>query len=150
MLLKNGIAVPYRGPTLPLAKNAPRIALIGPLADSAVDMYGSWTAKGDPQDAVTLRDALRERCLAAKTQLLYAKGTEIQTDSDGGFDAALAAAKQADVVVLALGESGAQMSGESTSVTRLDLPGNQEQLLEAVTNSASRPSSCSSTAGRWR
>jgi len=134
VLLKNGTAIPFRGPTLPLVKTAPRIALIGPLADSAVDMYGSWTAKGDPADAVTLRDALRQRCLAAKTQLLYAKGTEIETDSDDGFDAALAAAKQADVVVLALGESGPQMSGESTSVTRLDLPGNQEQLLEAVTN----------------
>ena len=134
VLLKNGAAVPFRGPTLPLAKNLTRLALIGPLADSAVDMYGSWTAKGDPADAVTLRDALRKRCLATKTQLLYAQGTEIETDSDGGFEAALTAAKQADVVVLALGESGAEMSGESSSVTRLDLPGNQEQLLEAVTN----------------
>ena len=133
VLLKNGTAVPYRGPTLPLAKNTPRLALIGPLADSPVDMLGSWTAQGDPADAVTLRDALRARCLATKTQLLYAKGTEIQTDSDSGFAAALAAARQADVVVLALGESGSQMTGESASVTRLDLPGNQEALLEAVT-----------------
>jgi beta-glucosidase len=133
VLLKNGAAIPFRGPTLPLAKNTPRIALIGPLADSAIDMYGSWTAQGDPTDVVTLRTALSERCAAAKTQLLYAKGTEIQSDSDDGFSAALAAARQADVVVLALGESGPGMSGESTSVTRLDLPGNQEQLLEAVT-----------------
>ena len=42
-------------------------------------------------------------------------------------------AKQADVIVLALGESGAQMTGESSSVTRLDLPGNQEDLLEQIT-----------------
>jgi beta-glucosidase len=133
VLLKNGTAVPYRGPTLPLAKNTPRIALIGPLADSAVDMMGSWTAMGDSADVVTLRDALRARCLAAKTQLLFAQGTDIQTDSTDGFDAALTVAKQADVVVLALGESGALMTGESSSVTRLDLPGNQEQLLEAVT-----------------
>jgi beta-glucosidase len=134
VLLKNGTAIPYRGPTLPLARNAPRIALIGPLADSAVDMMGSWTAAGDAKDVVTLRDALRARCLAAKTQLLFAHGTDILTDSASGFDAALTVAKQADVVVLALGESGAQMTGESSSVTRLDLPGNQEQLLEAVTN----------------
>jgi beta-glucosidase len=133
VLLKNGTAIPFRGPTLPLMKDTSRIALIGPLADSAVDMYGSWTAKGDPADAVTLRAALGERCAATKTQLLYAQGTEIQSDSDDGFAAALTAAKQADVVVLALGESGPGMSGESTSVTRLDLPGNQEQLLEAVT-----------------
>lgn len=133
ILLKNGAAIPYQGPTLPLAKSTRRIALIGPLADSAVDMLGSWTAQGDPKDVVTLRDALRTRCAAAKTQLLFAQGTEIDTDSDSGFDAALTVAKQADVVVLALGESGAQMTGESASVTRLDLPGNQEQLLEAVT-----------------
>jgi beta-glucosidase len=133
VLLKNGTVIPYAAPTLPLPKNAGRIALIGPLADSAVDMLGSWTASGDPRDAVTLRDALRDHCLAAKTQLLFAHGTDILTDSEDGFDAALTVAKQADVVVLALGESGAQMTGESSSVTRLDLPGNQEDLLEQVT-----------------
>jgi beta-glucosidase len=134
VLLKNGTAIPYRGPTLPLARNSPRIALIGPLADSAVDMMGSWAALGDTKNVVTLRDALRARCATAKTQLLYAHGTDILTDDDGGFDAALTVAKQADVVVLALGESGALMTGESSSVTRLDLPGNQEQLLEQNTN----------------
>ena len=133
VLLKNGTAIPYRGPTLPLDKAARRIALIGPLADSAIDMLGSWDAAGNPKDVVTLRDALRARCIAAKTQLLFAHGTDILTDSDDGFDAALTVAKQADVVVLALGESGSQMTGESASVTRLDLPGNQEQLLERVT-----------------
>ena len=132
VLLKNGTVLPYAAPTLPLPKNAPRIALIGPLADSAVDMLGSWSASGEAKDAVTLRDALRAHCLAAKTQLLFAHGTDILTDSQDGFDAALAVARQADVVVLALGESGAQMTGESSSVTRLDLPGNQEELLEQV------------------
>ena len=133
VLFKNGTVLPYRGPTLPLDKATRRIALIGPLADSAVDMLGSWTAAGDAKDVVTLRDALRARCIAAKTQLLFAHGTDILTDSDDGFDAALTVARQADVVVLALGESGSQMTGESASVTRLDLPGNQEELLEQVT-----------------
>ncbi len=133
VLLKNSTVLPYAAPTLPLPKNAPHIALIGPLADSAVDMLGSWSAAGKAGDAVTLRDALRAHCLAAKTQLLFAHGTDILTDSQDGFDAALTVARQADVVVLALGESGALMTGESSSVTRLDLPGNQEQLLEQVT-----------------
>ncbi len=132
VLLKNSTVLPYAAPTLPLAKNAPHIALIGPLADSAVDMLGSWSASGEAKDAVTLRDALRAHCLAAKTQLLFAHGTDILTDSQDGFDAALTVARQADVVVLALGESGALMTGESSSVTRLDLPGNQEALLEQV------------------
>jgi beta-glucosidase len=132
VLLKNDPAIPYAAPTLPLPKSAARVALIGPLADSAVDMLGSWTASGEARDVVSLRDALRAHCAAAKTTLLFARGTDILTDSQDGFDAALAVAKQADVVVLALGESGAEMTGESSSVTRLDLPGNQELLLERV------------------
>ena len=134
VLLKNSAnPIPYVGKTLPIAANTPAIALIGPLADSQIDMLGSWAAAGDPKDAVTLRTTLQARCDAAKTKLYYAKGTEILTDSDAGFDEALAAARKADVVILALGESAPKMTGESSSVTRLDLPGNQEQLLEAIT-----------------
>ena len=135
VLLKNDPRpVPYAGKMLPIAKNTPTIALIGPLADSQVDMLGSWSAAGDPGDAVTLLNALQDRCNWAKTKLIYAKGTEILTDSDGGFAEAIAAARKADVVVLALGESAPKMTGESSSLTRLGLPGNQEDLLEAITN----------------
>jgi beta-glucosidase len=133
VLLKDGKAIPYARAVLPIDKATPKIALIGPLADSASDMLGSWPASGKPGDAVTLRTALQNRCNWTKTQLLYAPGTDILTDSDSGFDAALTTAKQADVVILALGESASAMTGESSSLTRLDLPGNQERLLEAVT-----------------
>jgi beta-glucosidase len=134
VLLKNGAGpVPYVGQVLPIAKNTPAIALIGPLADSQIDMLGSWQGAGDPKDAVTLRTALQARCDAAKTKLLYAKGTDILTDSDAGFDDAIAAVRKADVVILALGESARKMTGESSSLTRLDLPGNQERLLETIT-----------------
>ena len=133
VLLKNGPRpIPYAGNVLPIAKTTPTIALIGPLADSPIDMLGSWAAAGNPDDAVTLLKAMQDRCNAARTKLLYAKGTEILTDSDTGFAAAIAAAKKADVVVLALGESAAKMTGESSSLTRLGLPGNQEDLLQAV------------------
>ena len=63
--------------------------------------------------------------------MLYAKGTEISGDSEAGFAEAVEDAKQADVVVMALGES-AEMSGEAGSRAYLDLPGNQEKLLEQV------------------
>jgi beta-glucosidase len=118
---------------LPIAANTPAIALIGPLADSQIDMLGSWPAAGNSKDVVTLRAALQVRCDAARTKLFYAKGTEILTDSDAGFDDAIAVARKADVVILALGESGLKMTGESSSLTRLDLPGNQERLLETIT-----------------
>jgi beta-glucosidase len=133
VLLKNGKTIPYAGNMLPLPKNTPVIALIGPLADSQVDMLGSWQGAGATSDAVTLRTALQKRCDDAKTKLIYAKGTDILSDSDAGFDDAVAAAKKAGIVILALGESAAKMTGESSSLTRLDLPGNQERLLETIT-----------------
>lgn len=132
VLLKNTVSMPDTTPVLPLPKNPPTIALIGPLADSDIDMLGSWSAFGDHRDVVTLRAALQKRFANTKTTLLYAKGTDVLSDSTAGFAQAVAAAQQASVVVLALGESAATMTGESTSVTRLDLPGNQEQLLETI------------------
>lgn len=132
VLLKNNVTAPDTTPILPLNKNLSSIALIGPLADSQVDMLGSWPAAGDFRDAVTLRAALQQRFGDGKTKLLYAKGTDILSDSDAGFAEAVSVAQQAGVVILALGESAATMTGESTSLTRLDLPGNQEQLLETI------------------
>jgi beta-glucosidase len=133
VLLKNNVEAPDTAPMLPLAKNVPSIALIGPLADSVLDMLGSWPGEGRMSDVVTLRAALQDRFKDGKTKVLYAKGTAILSDSDAGFAEAVAAARQASVVILALGESAATMTGESSSLTRLDLPGNQEQLLETIT-----------------
>ena len=133
VLLKNDTPIPYAVPTLPIPKNTRSIALIGPLADSAIDMLGSWSAAGRVTDAISLRSALQTRCDAAGTKLIYARGTDILTTDQDGFDAAVEAAQKADVVVIALGESASNMTGESTSVTRLDLPGNQQLLLEKVT-----------------
>jgi beta-glucosidase len=115
-------------PLLPLGADA-KIALIGPLADSARDMIGSWAAQGKPQDAIALRTALTEK-LGGK--LVYAKGTEIRSESEEGFAAAVQATQQADVAVLALGEEAEWMTGEAGSRSELGLPGNQEKLLEAV------------------
>jgi beta-glucosidase len=78
-----------------------------------------------------VKDALEQRMKDAGESVLYAKGTEIETDSEAGFAEAVEDAKQADVVVMALGES-AEMSGEAGSRAYLDLPGNQEKLLEQV------------------
>ena len=121
VLLKN------EGDVLPL-KTAAHVALIGPLADSADDMLGEWAVRGRKEDVVNLRIAMAERL---GDRLLYAKGTEIETESEAGFDAALEAGNNADVVVMALGESRF-MSGESFSRTKLGLPGNQLKLLQAV------------------
>ncbi|MGA2989842.1 MAG: glycoside hydrolase family 3 C-terminal domain-containing protein, partial [Candidatus Korobacteraceae bacterium] len=123
---------PAGEPLLPLSASVRTIALVGPLADSAVDMLGSWPGKGDPQMAVTLKSALEARLRQTGGRLLYAKGTEINTASEAGFAAALAAAKQADVVIAALGEDAQRMTAEAASRAHLGLPGNQQQLLEQL------------------
>jgi beta-glucosidase len=118
-------------PPLPFSPDRKKVALIGPLADAPGEMVGAWGGAGRDPDIVTIRQALEERAHKTGGTLLYAKGTEIESDSQAGFAEAVQAAQAADVVVLALGESNA-MSGEAGSRAYLDLPGNQQQLLEQV------------------
>lgn len=117
---------------LPISNHVHTIALIGPLADSQAEMLGSWGGQGNPADAITLRTSLEHRMDSRGGKVLYSEGTQILTTSDAGFDAAKKAAEQADLVILALGEDGPTMTGEAGSRAHLDLPGNQEQLLQAV------------------
>ncbi|MEP7186402.1 MAG: glycoside hydrolase family 3 N-terminal domain-containing protein [Rhodanobacter sp.] len=130
VLLKNGGG--GKPAVLPLAAGVKKIALIGPLADSAGEMQGAWGGAQHQPDVVTLRGGLAARLKKTGGELLYAKGTDTDSDSEAGFAAAKQAAKQADVVVMALGESSS-MSGEAGSRAHLDLPGNQQKLLEAIT-----------------
>lgn len=154
ILLKNdAVASPQNAsaqPLLPLSSSVRTIALVGPLADSAADMLGSWPGKGDPRSAITLKAALEARLQRTGGRLLYAKSAEIGTNitpcstternqakvgcdaAQAGFAAALAAARQADVVIAALGEKAEAMTGEAASRAHLDLPGNQQQLLEKL------------------
>ena len=131
VLLKNDPGV-GGAPVLPIGSNVQTIALIGPLADSPRDMLGPWsTAASSPKDVVTLRAALAERAGKTGTKLLYARGTQIWGESEGGFAAAVDAARHADLVLMALGEDAAS-SGEAGSRAHLGLPGNQEKLLALV------------------
>jgi len=154
VLLKND-AVEGAGSLLPL-KGKGKVALIGPLADSAKDMLGSWGALGDPKFAVSLKTALEERL---GDKLLYAVGCGVLTGKDEEIihhaqfidqqpalapkeeapiddtktiAEAVETAKKADVAILALGESADWMTGEASSRVHLTLPGRQEELLEAV------------------
>ena len=130
VLLKNQ---PYQGlPLLPLVgRSGQSIALVGALADSAQDMLGSWSAQGRTSDVTTLRAALAERAAQGKMLFRYARGVDSVGDDETGFEEALAIAKRADVVVMALGEK-AQFTGEAASRAHLDLTEKQQKLLEAV------------------
>jgi beta-glucosidase len=117
-------------PLLPLSSDLKNVALIGPLADDAANMLGSWTAQGRPQDVITLRVALVDRLGADRVH--YARGSEITKGSDDQQEKAVKTVQASDVVILALGEDGPNMTGEAASRAHLGLPGRQEQLLEAT------------------
>jgi beta-glucosidase len=126
---------------LPLQKEGQTIALIGALAADKDSPLGSWRLAADEGTAVSVLEGMQAY---EGNTLLYEKGADVtvgptsfvraikinETDKSG-FDAAVAAAKKADVAVLVLGEHGFQ-SGEARSRAALDLPGVQQELLEAV------------------
>lgn len=129
--------------TLPLARPA-TIAVIGPNADDPYAMLGCYSF---PTHVVTqhpgtemgiriptLLDALREEFPGAR--IIHARGTSVDGGERDGFEAALVAARDADVAVLALGDRaglfGRGTSGEGCDAPSLDLPGAQQQLLDAV------------------
>ena len=123
VLLKND------GQLLPLGAQVRTVAVIGPLADDKTAALGSWPGRGDPRDAVTPLEGIKAR--AGSVSVVYAKGCGIADTASAGFVDAVAAAKQADMAMLVLGEAG-DMSGEAASRANLDLPGVQPRLLEAI------------------
>jgi len=74
---------------LPVSLKVKTVALVGPLADDASNMLGSWPGKGDPKNAITLKAALEQRMLQSGGRLLYAKGTEINIANDAGLEDAV-------------------------------------------------------------
>jgi len=126
-----------KGGVLPLDPSK-KTAVIGPLANNQHDMLGPWWGAGRDTDAVTVLDGIKQQSPGAT----YAEGCKLSntepptTDpegcgSDAGFAEAVAVAKAADQVVLALGETR-EMSGEAAARSTLDLPGRQEELIQAI------------------
>jgi len=114
---------------LPLHRDA-RIALIGPFARDTDNIEGCWTLFGDRSRYVTLEAGIRA-ALPEGAVLDIVDGCDLEAPLEGGLDAAAAAARDADVVLLAVGEPQ-RYSGEAQSRTRIDLPPAQQALAEAV------------------
>lgn len=114
-------------PLLPL-KETGKVALIGRLAESGKDMLGAWVLRGRAEDVVTLKDAMEDRL---GERMVYEPGVPMTGTSTDGLEAAVEAARSADLVVMALGEPE-RLSGEAHSRTRLGLPGRQLDMLKAV------------------
>jgi beta-glucosidase len=107
---------------LPL-KQGGRIALIGPLADNKSELIGNWNGAGNANDCVSLLEGIR-----ATTNAQFAKGCDIEGADRWGFAEALRLARDADVIVVAVGEH-AMMSGEAAARAHIGLPGVQEELV---------------------
>ena len=139
VLLKNNNSM------LPLQRKG-RIALVGPLANTASNMSGTWSVAARLTENCTLVEAMRE-AVAGKAEVLYAKGSNLMYDAQREanatmfgremrdsrsdkemLDEAVAVAKDADVIVAAVGEAS-EMSGECSSRTNLDMPDAQRDML---------------------
>jgi beta-glucosidase len=122
VLLKNS------GGALPIAKTG-SIAVVGPLADDQHDMLGAWWGRGQDSDAVTVLQGIKNNAPAAN--VTYAQGCDAECTSTARFGAAQAAANAADVTVLVIGEAR-ERSGEAAAQTNIDLPGHQQELVDAI------------------
>jgi beta-glucosidase len=131
VLLKN------EGNVLPLDPGK-SVAVIGPLGDSQHDMLGPWWGTGRDEDAVSLLTGIK----AQDANTTFVQACTLSHDDppaydpasdcpDTGFADAIAAAKAADQVVLALGETR-EMSGESAARSNIKLPGAQQALIDAI------------------
>ncbi len=114
---------------LPISKSTKKIALIGPLGDARAEMLGCWASRGRPEDAISLAAGIKAK-LGPDTKLTISPGCNI-TNNTEQISRAVADAKAADVVILALGEPR-DWSGESKSRTHLGVPGRQLELFQAV------------------
>lgn len=130
MAQKSMVLLENDNQVLPLSKSLRTLAVIGPLADHQRAMLGNWAVAGREEDAITPLQGLKA-ALGQNTRLVVAKGADIDSQDRSGFDAAVAAAREADAVVMFLGEHP-DMSAEANNRTTLDLPGVQEQLALAV------------------
>ena len=149
---RSAVLLRNEGSLLPLKKNAYKnIAVVGPLADSQRDILGSWVFQQEVKESVTVLSGLREK-LGSQAKLNYAPGAQIRRVFPSFFDEffhttpppewtpqqskeeiakAVSLAESSDLTILALGEAQ-DMSGEGASRESLDLPGQEEELLEAV------------------
>ena len=141
VLLKNERGV------LPLSPSIARLAVVGALADDRPDMMGNWTGDGRADDVVTVLAGIKA-AVGPATRVTYAKGVSVDLEvladaaaheaaDRAGIEEAVRVAREADAVVLFLGETG-DMSGEASSRASLDLPGRQLELAQRVVG-AGRP-----------
>jgi len=127
VLLKN------EGNILPISKSVKTIAFIGPLVKPLKQNKGFWDVEVPGVDStfiVSQWEGLKNK-IRPETKLIYAKGCAIEGTDKSGFAEAVEAAKQADVVIMSIGERR-DMSGEAKSKAHIVIPGVQEELVKEI------------------
>jgi len=120
---------------LPLTKkttNQRKVALIGPFIKAIKEHLGFWSYDW-PDDSARITSVWNEvqKKVDANTRLIYAKGCNINDDSKDGFGEAVTVAKDADIIIMYVGEAR-DMTGEAKSRSNIHLPGVQEDLVKEV------------------
>ena len=115
---------------LPLKKDAKKVAIIGPFADEH-KIIGFWFCHGEANESVTVAEGIRNKLPEAEITVVKGCSSIWNQTSKEGFNDAIEAAKNADIVILCLGEPQ-DYSGEGNSRTDLDLPGVQNELAEEI------------------
>ncbi|NGZ90024.1 beta-glucosidase BglX [Psychroflexus maritimus] len=142
MAQKSMVLLKNENQLLPLNKSGQKIALIGELAADKTSPLGNWIIAADDDSAISVLEGLQN--YEATNEINFERGVKLvnsapsfaqqlainQTDKTG-IEEAVDLAKKSDVVIMVLGEHGRQ-SGEGRSRTSLDLPGLQQEMLEAV------------------
>jgi beta-glucosidase len=124
---------------LPLQKDLPSIAVIGPNADNVRNQLGDYSPSRILQHVVTIREGIKGK-VSPTTRVVYAKGCGVLGQDKSGFPGAVQAAKNAALAVVVVGEQqwqrsegeGPHTDGEGSDVASLDLTGVQEDLIKAV------------------
>jgi beta-glucosidase len=129
---KSAVLLKNDGDFFPIEKRRPlTVALIGPMVEERNSLNGEWAGNGRRQQSVTLREGLSEKYRDGTVKFIRAKGCDLTTDDRSGFAEALATARQADLILAAMGEDF-NWSGEAASRSDIRLPGAQRELLKEL------------------
>ncbi|MDR1706781.1 MAG: glycoside hydrolase family 3 C-terminal domain-containing protein [Prevotella sp.] len=116
----------------PLDKNKGQtVALIGPMVKNQRSLNGEWAGRGNRNESVSLFDGLMEKYKDSKIRFVYAEGCDLITNDRSKFMQALSVARQADIILVAMGEDF-NWSGEAACRTDIRLPGAQQELLKEL------------------
>lgn len=116
----------------PIAKDKSlTIALIGPMVKDKINQNGEWAGRGVREESASLFEGLTEKYKGTNVRFLYAEGCDLLTDDRSKFAQAIAVARQADVILAAMGEDF-NWSGEAACRTNIQLPGAQQALLKEL------------------